>query len=96
MGMLQERHDLTERDLATYRNDVGALRAERDHLANQVRLQPSIACSCQHQLSVMHKRLLLQHCAAMVASGSHNYIFRPNYTTAPTNLRATVDVRLWP
>lgn len=36
MGMLQERHDLTERDLATYRQDVGTLRAERDHLANQV------------------------------------------------------------
>jgi hypothetical protein len=36
MGMLQERADLTERDLATYRHDVGTLRAERDHLVNQV------------------------------------------------------------
>ncbi|WIA41488.1 hypothetical protein OEZ86_008863 [Tetradesmus obliquus] len=36
MGMLQERADLTERDLATYRHDVGTLRAERDHMVNQV------------------------------------------------------------
>jgi hypothetical protein len=38
MGQLQERHDLTERDLASMRHDVGQLTAERDHLANQVRV----------------------------------------------------------
>jgi hypothetical protein len=45
MGMLQERADLTERDLATYRHDVGTLRAERDHLVNQV----GACCTWQQQ-----------------------------------------------
>jgi hypothetical protein len=38
MGQLQERHDHAERDLATARHDIGTLTAERDHLANQVRV----------------------------------------------------------
>jgi len=46
MGMLQERADLTERDLATYRHDVGTLRAERDHMVNQV--------GCRTQMEALH------------------------------------------
>ena len=45
MGMLQERADLTERDLATYRHDVGSLRAERDHLVNQVGAFAVVCCA---------------------------------------------------
>lgn len=56
MGMLQERHHLTEQNLATHRHDAEALRSERDHLANQVRR------ACRRSLSMLRVRL---HAAGM-------------------------------